>query len=210
MTTLGSRPAIDRWPGLGRVPAGTRTAVSAYVARRLFLAGVRRLPVSVRLEGRTFGAGGPEMRIHRPDEFFGRLGRGALIGFGEGYLTDAWDAPDLGAFLTVLAADVPELVPRRLQSLRRLAVARPPRRERSTRTNSRQNIAHHYDLSNELFEQFLDPGMTYSSGLFEGQELHLDGFARMTAPEPGADLADAQARKAERLLDRTGVGPGTR
>jgi cyclopropane-fatty-acyl-phospholipid synthase len=210
MTAVVSRPVIDQWPDLAGMPAGLRTAASKYVARRLFEAGVRRLPVSVHLEGRTLGMGGPELTVHRPDELFARLGHGALIGFGEAYLTGAWDAPDLGAVLTVLAADLPRLVPDSLQRLRALAVSRPPRRERSTRANSRRNIAHHYDLSNELFEQFLDPTLTYSAALFEGAELPLTGFARMTPPTRGADLAEGQARKIERLLDHTGVGAGTR
>ncbi|HEY3530502.1 MAG TPA: class I SAM-dependent methyltransferase [Nocardioides sp.] len=210
MTTLVGRQAIDHWPDLARIPTGLRTDVSAYVARRLFEAGVRRLPVTVRLEGRTLGTGGPEMTIHRPDEFFARLGRGVLIGFGEAYLTGAWDTPDLGAFLTVLAADLPRLVPGHLQRLRGVAVPRPPRRERSTRVNSRHNISHHYDLSNDLFELFLDETLSYSAALFESDELRLDGCSRMTAPAPGGDLALAQGRKLERLLDRTGVGPGAR
>jgi cyclopropane-fatty-acyl-phospholipid synthase len=210
MTTVVSRPAIDQWPDLSVVPSGPRTSVSAYVARRLFEAGVRRLPVTVHLEGQTLGAGGPEMTVHRPDEFFARLGRGALVGFGEAYLTGAWEAPELGAFLTVLAAELPQLVPDSLQRMRALAVHRPPRRERSTRANSRQNIAHHYDLSNELFETFLDETLTYSSALFAADELHRDAFTQVAPPVPGAELAEAQARKIERLLDRTGVGPGTR
>ncbi len=210
MTTVISRPALDQWPDLAQVPSGLRATVSASVARHLFEAGVRRLPVTVHLEGRTLGAGGPEMTVHRPEEFFARLGHGLLIGFGEAYLTGAWDAPDLGAFLTVLAADMPRLVPDSLQKLRAIAVRRPPRRERSTRANSRKNIAHHYDLSNDLFEEFLDETLTYSSALFEGDELPLSGFSRMTAPTRGADLANGQARKIERLLDRTGVTAGTR
>ena len=43
------------------------------------------------------------MRVHRPDEFYARLGRDGLIGFGESYLTGAWDADDVAGFLTVLA-----------------------------------------------------------------------------------------------------------
>jgi cyclopropane-fatty-acyl-phospholipid synthase len=210
MTTVVNRPALDQWPDLARVPTGVRTAVSASVARRLFEAGVRRLPVTVHLDGRAIGGGGPEMTIHRPEEFFARLGRGALIGFGEAYLTGAWDARDLGAFLTVLAADLPRLVPESLQRLRAVVVARPPRRERSTQANSRRNIAHHYDLSNDLFERFLDPGLSYSAAIFEGEQLRLGGFSCMTAPTVGDDLATAQTRKIERLLDRTGVGDGTR
>ncbi|HET7431742.1 MAG TPA: cyclopropane-fatty-acyl-phospholipid synthase family protein [Nocardioides sp.] len=210
MTTILSRPAIDQWPDLATVPSGPRTTISAAVARRLFEAGVDRLPVTVHLEGRALGLGGPEMTVHRPDEFFARLGRGVLIGFGEAYLTGAWDAEDLGAFLTVLAAEMPRLVPDGLQRLRALAVRRPPRHERSTRANSRQNIAHHYDLSNALFCEFLDESLSYSSALFEGEELRLSGFSRMTAPDRGADLAAAQGRKIERLLDHAGVTHGSR
>ncbi|MGA8246575.1 MAG: cyclopropane-fatty-acyl-phospholipid synthase family protein [Nocardioides sp.] len=210
MTTSLSRPALDQWPDLARVPSGPRTTVSAAVARRLFVAGVRRLPVSVHLEGRTLGTGGPSMTVHRPEEFFARLGRGVLIGFGEAYLTGAWDADDLGGFLQVLAADLPTLVPRGLQRLRAIAVLRPPRHERSTRANARRNIAHHYDLSNELFELFLDPGLSYSCALFPTEQVPADGHSLMAAPEPGGDLGDAQARKIERLLDRTGVGAGSR
>jgi len=210
MTTALHRPALDRWPDLAAVPSGPRTTVSAVVARRLFEAGLRRMPVSVHLEGRVLGQGGPEMTIHRPEEFFARLGRGLLIGFGESYLTGAWDAPDLGAFLTVLAADLPTLVPTGLQRLRAVAVRRPPRHQRSTSANSRRNIAHHYDLSNELFELFLDPSLTYSSALFPAAELPGEGLVRMAVPRADGDLAEGQARKIERLLDRTGVGADTR
>ena len=104
MTISIARPAIDQWPDLAEVPRGLRTTVSAAVARRIFEAGVRRLPVTVHLEDEVLGTGGPAMTIHRPDEFFARLGRGVLIGFGEAYLTGAWDAPDLGAFLTQAAS----------------------------------------------------------------------------------------------------------
>jgi cyclopropane-fatty-acyl-phospholipid synthase len=210
LNTLVTRPAIDQWPDLAGVPSGLRTRVSAHVARRLFVAGVRRLPVTVRLEGQILGTGGPEMTVHRSEEFFSRLGRGVLVGLGEAYLTRAWDAPDAGAFLTVLATDLPHLVPAPLQRLRALAVPRRPRGERSTRDNARHNIAHHYDLSNELFEQFLDETLTYSSALFESDELALPGFSRMTAPEPEGELRAAQVRKIERLLDRTRVGTDTR
>ncbi len=210
MTTFLNRPALDQWPDLAPVPAGLRTTVSAAVARRLFLAGIGRFPVTVHLEGRTLGTGGPEMTIHRPAEFFDRLGRGLLIGFGEAYLTGAWDAEDLGGFLTVLAADMPGLVPARLQKLRALAVRRPPEHEKSTRANSQRNIAHHYDLSNDLFELFLDPGLSYSSALFATAPVRAEDYTLMAAPEPGGDLRAAQTRKIERLLDRTEVGPGSR
>ena len=57
----------------------------------------------------------------------------------------------------------------------------------NTRAGSRKNIHAHYDLGNEFYGQWLDPGMTYSSALFGG--------------ETGMDLESAQQAKYERLLE---------
>ncbi len=218
MTIQPSARRVATWPGLDATPAGPRAGISSVVARRIFTAAVRRLPVTVHLEhpgGRSqvLGLGGPAMTVHRPDEFFARLGRHGLIGFGEAYLTEAWDARDLAGFLAVLAADLPTLVPASLQRARALVVARPPRTQRSTQTNSRNNIAHHYDLSNDLFATFLDETLSYSSALYDTPIRGHDGH--LVAIPPGGEaaaepLAEAQARKIERLLDAAGVGDGTR
>jgi cyclopropane-fatty-acyl-phospholipid synthase len=200
----------ETWPGLFDVPTGPRNAIAAPVARRLFHAAVSRLPVTVEIEhgpGRreVLGRGGPVMRIHRPDEFYARIGRDGLIGFGEAYLTGAWDEGedgDLAGFLTVLAAEMATLVPDRLQRARAFVVAKRPRLHRPDEKRSRDLIAHHYDLSNDLFRLFLDATLSYSSALFE---THPDG-----SPVLPEDLESAQARKIERLLDATGVGEGTR
>lgn len=200
MTLAPARLSANHWPGLDVVPSGPRAAVSARIARRLFAAAVNRLDVSVVVGDQTYGRGGPVAVVHRPEEFFARLGRHQLIGFGEAYLTGAWDAEDLGAFLTVLAAEMPRLIPESLQRLRGVVVKRPPRRQRSSTKNSRSNIAHHYDLSNDLFDLFLDPTLSYSSAL----------FTEDPATATRSDLEPAQVQKIERLLDEAGVGEGTR
>jgi cyclopropane-fatty-acyl-phospholipid synthase len=205
MTVTSARRSANHWPGLDVVPTGPRAAVSARVAKRLFAAAVDRLDVTVHLGDETLGRGGPAMTVHRPEEFYARIGRHQLIGFGEAYLTGAWDTArpeDLAPFLTVLAAELPSLVPAPLQTLRSLVVQRPPRREMSSAENSRDNIAHHYDLSNDLFEVFLDPSLSYSSALFP--ERLLGGAARRE------DLETAQHAKIDRLLDQAQVGAGTR
>lgn len=202
------RPEALKWAGLDTVPTGAKAAVGGRIARRLFLAAVSRLDVTVELEGRTVGRGGPVMTIHRPEEFFARLGRDQLIGFGEAYLTGAWDTPTpagLGDFLTVLSAEIADLIPQSLQRMRALVTKRPPSFQRSSKQNSRANIAHHYDLSNDLFQLFLDPTLSYSSALFDGPASAVPAGAA-----DGEPLADAQARKIERLLDLAGVGEGTR
>jgi cyclopropane-fatty-acyl-phospholipid synthase len=200
MTITIERQELDRWQGLQNVPSGPRAGAAARVARRLFTAAVDRLDVTVLVGEQVLGRGGPVAVVHRPDEFFARLGRDQLIGFGEAYLTGAWDAEDLAGFLAVLAADLPSLVPAPLQRLRSLVVARPPRQQRGSRRHTRDNVAHHYDLSNDLFGVFLDPSLSYSAALF--------------ADDPGSvtrvDLEAAQHRKIDRLLDLAGVGAGTR
>ena len=195
MTVTPTRSTSGSWPGLAAVPPGFRTSVSARVARRLFLDAVDRLAVTVHAGSRTYGRGGPAMTVHRPEELYARLGRDGLIGFGEAYLTGAWTAEDLTGFLTVLAADVADLVPRPLQRARSLVQRRTPRAHRTTADRTRDLIAHHYDLSNELFGLFLDESLSYSSALFAHEH---------------EDLLPAQHRKIDRLLDRAGVGAGTR
>jgi cyclopropane-fatty-acyl-phospholipid synthase len=196
--TLAADRPLSAWPGLAAVPGGPRTTVSAAVARHLFIHAVRGLPVSVAVDDQLLGTGGPLMDVRRPDELFARLGRDGLIGFGESYLTGAWDAEDLTAFLTVLAAELADLVPRPLQRLRGLVQHRMPSAHRTTKDHTRELIAHHYDLSNDLFRLFLDDSLSYSSALFDTA----DGLA--------VDLASAQRRKIDRLLDAARVGPGTR
>ncbi|GAA3821023.1 class I SAM-dependent methyltransferase [Nocardioides panacisoli] len=206
MTATTQTPALLSWPDLATVPP---SGPGARIARRLFRSAVRRLDVTVHLAAtgtrpaETLGRGGPAIHVHRPDELFARLAKDQLIGFGEAYMTGAWDEGDdpaaLGDFLTVLAADVDRLIPRSLQRLRGVVVHRLPRSHHGARATTQENVAHHYDLSNDLFALFLDPTMTYSSALFSDP-------AHATA----ADLVPAQHRKIDRLLDQAGVGAGTR
>ncbi len=69
---------------------------------------------------------------------------------------------------------------------------------RNSRANARKNIAFHYDLGNDFYEQWLDRTMSYSSALFA---------------EPISEsesLEAAQHRKVSALLDRLDLHPGSR
>jgi cyclopropane-fatty-acyl-phospholipid synthase len=207
MTTSSTRPTQAAWPGLFDLPSGPRHRIATPVARALFRAAVSRLDVTVEIElgpGRreVLGRGGPVMRVLRPGELYSRIGRDGLIGFGESYMTGAWEADDLGGFLEVLAAEIATLIPERLQRARAFVVAKRPHFHRPDEKQSRELISHHYDLSNDLFRLFLDSSLSYSSALFEALP---DGL-----PVPPPDLEDGQARKIERLLDESGVGEGSR
>ncbi|MBW8751331.1 MAG: class I SAM-dependent methyltransferase [Propionibacteriales bacterium] len=205
-------PGLDlvRWPALASYPRGPRARLAAAVARQVFVQATHRLGLTVSYDGELVAGRRADLVLHRPEEFFSRIGGHGLIGFGESYMSGAWDAPDLAGTLTVLCSQINDLLPRWMQRLRAAYVARPPRSQRSTTQNSRKNIAHHYDLSNDLFATFLDPTLSYSSAMFGTDEITGADHSRLLPPAPGADLAAAQARKIERILDAAGVRAGTR
>ena len=179
-----------------------RAPLTAPIAKWLFRRAISRLPVTVRIEGKTLGQGGPEMVVHRPDELFARLGRDRLVGFGGAYLTGAWEAEDLSGFLAVLASEIRDLVPQTLRRARAAVATRVPTSHHGHRGTTQEHVAHHYDLSNDLFSLFLDPSLAYSCALFQTDA---EG-----SPIRGDDLWEAQQRKINALLDLAGVQEGTR
>ena len=183
-------------PAVPAVPRGAVGLARAAVARALLSRAAARLPIRIQApDGKMSGAGGPGspvIVVRDRDAFYRRLGSGTA-GLAEAYMTGAWDCDDLPGLFTVLASNITALVPAPLQELRRWYIPRTPAAEDATIDGARRNIERHYDLSDDLFALFLDPSMTYSSGLFA----------------PGDTLAAAQRRKIDTLLDRTGVGQGT-
>ncbi|MDT5117924.1 MAG: cyclopropane-fatty-acyl-phospholipid synthase [Mycobacterium sp.] len=205
VATIGKpSAAIDsrRWPAIARVPSGPVSAAAAAAADRLLRRATARLPLRLAYpDGTVIGAADPTtpaLVVHQPEALARRIGRYGLIGFGESYMAGEWSSNDLSEVLTVFATSVGELVPRPLQWLRPIAPAFRPRWWGASRDRARRNIAEHYDLSNDLFAEFLDETMTYSCALFD------------RLPASSSDLAAAQRHKIDRLLDLAGVHQGSR
>jgi cyclopropane-fatty-acyl-phospholipid synthase len=203
-TTRNATAATDpqRWPGVTLVPRGPVSMFTGSIADGLLRRAVARLPIRLQYpDGSVIGAADPTlptMVIHHPKALSRRIGRYGLIGFGESYMAGEWESDDLAGVMTAFANSVADLIPPALQRLRPLAVVRHPRSMYNSLKQARDNVAEHYDLSNDLFAEFLDETMTYSSALFE------------SAQPSWTDLADAQHRKIDRLLDSARVGPGSR
>jgi cyclopropane-fatty-acyl-phospholipid synthase len=108
--------------------------------------------------------------------FYRLLLFGGSVGAAEAYFRGYWKSSDLVALLRVFC--------RNNEALRGLQrgqnwLARPLQkfahwRNRNTQKGSIQNIAAHYDLGNDFFEQFLGSTMSYSCGLFERQNATLE------------------------------------
>jgi cyclopropane-fatty-acyl-phospholipid synthase len=175
-------------------PRGPATAWLLSVLGRLRLG---RLDVTLP-GGETLGLAGAESGPHgelvlrRPLRLALRLLTRGDLGLGEGYVAGDWDARRPDDTLGVLALNEPDF---------RVAAGRPMRLldrlqhrlRRNDRRGSRRNIAAHYDLGNDFYRLWLDPGMTYSAALFAA---------------PGEALEVAQTRKYDAILDRLGAKAG--
>jgi len=138
--------------------------------------------------------------IVHDNEFFKRVVIQEDIGLGESYIAQQWNCNDLAGFLKLLVRNhrylsgnsskfVVSLLKKILIGWDRLGhIARS-----NTRQNSRRNIHEHYDLGNSFYAQFLDPSMTYSSGIFT---------------DFSDDLESAQFEKYDRLCRKLALKPG--
>ena len=112
------------------------------------------------------------------------------VGWGEAYLEGLWDSPDIEALarftIDNAAAFEAELSANPLKRLFLIVSDRIIRR--NNRKGSVRNITAHYDVGDDFYRLWLDETMTYSSALFSNAS---------------DDLATAQKRKYQRLLDIT-------
>jgi cyclopropane-fatty-acyl-phospholipid synthase len=116
------------------------------------------------------------------------------VGAAEAWMNGWWTSDDLVGVIRVLARhrDVVRGMERGGARLARGALRLLHAVRRNTRAGARRNIRAHYDLGNEFFALFLDPGMTYSCGVFE---------------RPDASLEEAQTAKYDRICRKLRLGP---
>ncbi|GAA1641736.1 cyclopropane-fatty-acyl-phospholipid synthase family protein [Kribbella alba] len=203
------QPVAETWPSLVRPRSNPVRRAGALAAIR-FIA--RDLPATIVLDNRRYGQGGPEMQVHRSGPFLDRLGQDAGSGFGEAYLAGDWDPSpetDLADLLVPFAERFSSerdshLLPKWAQSLRWLVTRSQPGDQENDRAGARENVSRHYDLSNAMFSEFLDPTLTYSAAYFAA-----DAAAEL-ATASYDELSYAQLRKLDSILDAAGVRAGSR
>jgi cyclopropane-fatty-acyl-phospholipid synthase len=148
---------------------------------------------------RRFGSDGDVVTVRLIDpDLPRRILTSPDMALGEGYMdgTLAIEGDDLRGFLTLAIRNArrmwslpwlkPVAVSRRM--LRRAQQANPVPR-------ARRNVAHHYDLSAELYDLFLDDDKQYSCGYFRA---------------PHDTLEQAQAQKKALIARKLRLGPGMR
>ncbi|HEX8484216.1 MAG TPA: cyclopropane-fatty-acyl-phospholipid synthase family protein [Sphingomonas sp.] len=123
-----------------------------------------------------------------------RLATGGSVGWYEAWVAGDWSSPDaVPLFALFMANRVALGGSARSAGIAKLAARAWHRLRRNDRSGARRNIAAHYDLGNDFYAAWLDPGMTYSSAIFE---------------DPSETLEAAQDRKLAAILSRTATRPG--
>ena len=134
-----------------------------------------------------------EVQIHDAS-LWGMMASSGSIGAGEAFIHGYWTSPDLTKVIRVLVSnmDVLDAMEGGLARLGRPLIRGLHWINRNTRKGSQKNIAAHYDLGNEMFEQFLDPTMMYSAAQFLS---------------PDDTLEQAQLNKLARICQKLDLKP---
>ncbi|UCC14423.1 MAG: class I SAM-dependent methyltransferase [Gammaproteobacteria bacterium] len=126
--------------------------------------------------------------------FWADVALGGNTGAGDAYIKGRWSCDNLTAAVRILLLNRDVLL-----SLDDGAgwLTQPLHRllhwiHRNSRDGSRKNIAAHYDLGNDLFEEFLDPTMNYSCGIF---------------PSKSASMEEASLEKMEAICRKLELTP---
>lgn len=126
-----------------------------------------------------------------------RLVSSGSVGWYRAWSLGEWTSPDPVQIFAVFARNAVSLGDTgRAKGPWRLVNRLFHRLRANNARRARQNIAHHYDLGNDFYAAWLDPGLTYSSAIFAGE------------PPFAEPLEQAQDRKIRRLLDRLDLVPG--
>lgn len=121
--------------------------------------------------------------------FYQKLVLSGSVGGGEAYIHGFWRCDNLTALVQIFARnlDVLDKMDSTWARLSRPMLKLLNFRNRNTISQSRRNIAAHYDLGNAMYQLFLDPSMMYSSAVY---------------PSADSTLEQAQQHKLQQICER--------
>ena len=157
----------------------------------------------------TNGGRGATISFRSPQALSRVIAAPGELGLGRAYVTGEIDVDDLDAVIGLLGRWSPDLSAADkarigAAAVRAAGLKRPPpppaaelqpRRDRHSREFDSETVRHHYDVSNEFFQLFLDDSMTYSCAYFE---------------RPGMTLEEAQFAKLDLVCRKLELEPGKR
>ncbi|HEV2532208.1 cyclopropane-fatty-acyl-phospholipid synthase family protein [Phenylobacterium sp.] len=168
-------------------------ALHAYLQRV-----IREGALKVRMPGGetlTFGDGsGPPVAVAITSRrWLARIAANPAMGLGEAYMDGGLVMEDgsIHDLVDLIGRNGKYRPLKRAGALSRWWLDR--RLQANARLAARRNVAHHYDLSVDLYRRFLDPDLQYSCAYF---------------PHPGASLEAAQTAKKRHIAAKLLLAPG--
>jgi cyclopropane-fatty-acyl-phospholipid synthase len=115
--------------------------------------------------------------------------RGGSIGAAEAYIDNRWQTDNLTNVIRIFirAQEITDGIEKHFSWISTIKHKVFHRKRQNSLIGSKANILAHYDLGNELFSQFLDKEMVYSSAVFKHHQQSLD---------------EAQLNKFKRICDQ--------
>ncbi len=110
------------------------------------------------------------------EKFYKALLTGGSLGVAEAYILGLWDCDDLTTMFRIFLQNKEELtgIEKSFSWLNHWKNKLFALRSRNSMEGSKRNIVAHYDLSNEFYQLWLDPTMTYSSGIFPSESSSME------------------------------------
>jgi len=135
-----------------------------------------------------------QVNVYHP-RFYSAILLGGSVGAGEAYMAGYWSADDLTTLIRIMVLNehVLQGMEKGWSRLKAPLYKLFHRMHKDTKEGSRINIAAHYDLGNDFYALFLDDTLTYSCGIFEGDD---------------STLKAAAMAKYERICRKLDLGPG--
>ncbi len=167
------------------VPAQSKNSHSIthrinWLSRRLYRANVTQIriqlpgkePVNIGVPGMAMPT--PVVTIVNPLSLL-KTSAGGLLGWAEAYIAGHWQTDNLRQLIAwamhneeaLEKAFTASWLSRKINRAFHLL-------HNNSKRGSKRNIAAHYDLGNDFYQQWLDPTMTYSGALFETSEDSLE------------------------------------
>ena len=152
-------------------------------------------------EARSYGDGNgltAAMQV-RDARVLPRMCRNPELGFAEGFMDGdiTFDGSSLEDTMALAMHNIsgPGALPGWVQAIEQVQFRFRAIKQRNTAVKSRLNVAHHYDISDDLYRLFLDEDMQYSCAYFT---------------DPGMSLDAAQAAKKAYIAAKLRIEPGMR
>jgi cyclopropane-fatty-acyl-phospholipid synthase len=181
----------------------TQASLSDSLARKILLRALAHLAeghLTIVDGNQTSEFGNVNSNVHatmqvKHANFYRQVVFGGSIGAGEAYIQGHWSSPDLTKVVQIFAKNLTLLdnIERYFSWLSNGINRIKHVFNRNSEQGSKRNILAHYDLGNDMYKQFLDPEMMYSSALY---------------PSDDSNLNEGQLHKLHTICERLDLSPG--